>query len=68
MKTYKDMREEMGLTQAQVADALGISRPYYSFIECYKRNFSLNKAIDFFNLYAKKTGNEIDFLHEVKYC
>ena len=67
MLTYKDLRTEMGMTQQQIADYLGVTKSSYSMIENYKRGFALPKCADFVRLYSEKTGKEINFLFDVKH-
>lgn len=67
MLTYKDMRNEMGMTQQEVANVLGVTKSSYSYIENYKRGFSLSKYKDFAQLYEDRTGKEINFLFDVKH-
>lgn len=67
MLTYRDMRNEMGMTQQEVADFLGVTKSSYSYIENYKRGFSLTKCRDFVRLYEDRTGKEINFLFDVKH-
>lgn len=66
MKTYKDIRTEMEMTQKETADFLGMSKSSYCLIENYKRRFEVTKLISFLKLYKDKTGNDVDFFTELK--
>jgi len=67
MVSYKDMRTEMGMSQQEVADVLGINRSYFCYIENYKRNFNLLKAIEFAKLYQEKTGKQLNFISDIRH-
>lgn len=67
MLTYRDLRSQMGMTQQEVANYLGITKSSYSMIENYKRGFTLPKCVDFVRLYNEKTGNDVNFLFDVKH-
>lgn len=59
----KDARVLAGLSQAQVADKLGLQRPAISEIEAGKRKVSADELIIFANLYKVDTSW---ILHEEK--
>jgi len=44
-KTWRDIRESMNLTQADMARKLGMSRQLYQMKECGRRQFKLDEAI-----------------------
>lgn len=44
-KTWRDIRESMNLTQADMARKLGMSRQLYQMKESGKRQFKLDEAI-----------------------
>lgn len=67
-KTYKDLREQMGLKQYELATILGLTDSHYCLIEHYKRKLSISKAIEFDRLYKKKTGKDINFLADVRHA
>lgn len=66
-KNYKKMRNEMGLTQRELAKKLGMQHSLYCLVENYKRPLRLSKAIMFNSLYTKYTGKKVNFLTEVKH-
>ena len=56
MKKYnemlKDLREDNDLTQENIAQVLGISRPQYCLYESGKRQFKLEHIIQLCNYYG----------------
>lgn len=67
LKTYKDLRNEMSMTQDEVAKYLGISKSTISLIENYKRGLSLSNCVKYVALYNERTGKNIDFINDVKH-
>jgi DNA-binding XRE family transcriptional regulator len=43
-RRMRDLREGVGLSQAAVAEAAGLSRPFYLAVEAGRRNISLDKV------------------------
>ncbi|MDD2477269.1 MAG: helix-turn-helix domain-containing protein [Dysgonamonadaceae bacterium] len=58
MNKIKELRKGQGLTQADMADKLGISESQYCLLENGKRKMSLQMALDI-SLIFKKTPNDI---------
>lgn len=57
-KRLKDLREDHDLTQAQLSEYLGISRPQYSLYETGKRTI----PIDLLSKLAKRYHTSIDYI------
>lgn len=66
-KTYKKLRTEMKMTQRELSKKLGMNNSYYCLVENYKRPLKLDKAILFVKIYNAQTGNDINFLTDVKH-
>ncbi len=56
-----DTRRALGLTQAEVAERLGVSASYISAVEAGKRNLTLAQLANIAN--AMRLGIEVSFLH-----
>lgn len=68
MLTYKDMRNEMGMTQAQLGEHLNKTKSYVSLVENYKRKMSLVDFVPFYNLYVEKTGKSPNVITDIRHC
>jgi transcriptional regulator with XRE-family HTH domain len=66
MLRLRELREERGLTQAQVAEAIGVTESSISFYESGKKQPSLDKIIklaDYYNLSLDKiVGYEVKII------
>jgi transcriptional regulator with XRE-family HTH domain len=59
-REIKDTRRAHGLTQAEVAERLGVSASYISAVEAGKRNLTLGQLANIAN--AMRLGIEISFI------
>lgn len=63
-KNLKETREEYEKTHQEVADAVGVSKPYYWQIENGKRGLSYDLAVRIASVFGKKP-DEIFLLDEL---
>ncbi len=59
-RELKDTRQALGLTQAEVAERLGVSASYISAVEAGKRNLTLGQLANIAN--AMRLGIGISFI------
>jgi transcriptional regulator with XRE-family HTH domain len=59
-RELKDTRQTLGLTQAEVAERLGVSPSYISAVEAGRRNLTLGQLANIAN--AMRLGIEISFI------
>jgi transcriptional regulator with XRE-family HTH domain len=60
-RELKDTRQALGLTQAEVAERLGVSPSYISAVEAGKRNLTLGQLANIAG--AMRLGIDISFVH-----
>jgi transcriptional regulator with XRE-family HTH domain len=59
-RELRDTRKALGLTQAEVAERLGVSASYISAVEAGKRNLTLGQLANIAN--AMRLGLDISFI------
>ncbi len=59
-RKLKDTRQTLGLTQAEVAERLGVSASYISAVEAGRRNLTLGQLANIAN--AMRLGIDISFV------
>ncbi len=59
-RELKDTRQALGLTQAEVAERLGVSPSYISAVEAGRRNLTLGQLANIAN--AMRLGIEVSFI------
>lgn len=59
-RELKDTRQTLGLTQAEVAERLGVSASYISAVEAGRRNLTLGQLANIAN--AMRLGIDISFI------
>jgi transcriptional regulator with XRE-family HTH domain len=59
-REIKDTRQALGLTQAEVAERLGISPSYVSAVEAGRRNLTLGQLANIAN--AMRLGLDVSFV------
>jgi hypothetical protein len=59
-RTMRQTRRELGLTQAEVAERLGVSASYVSAVEAGRRNLTLGQLANIAN--AMRLGIDISFV------
>lgn len=59
-RELKDTRQTLGLTQAEVAERLGVSPSYISAVEAGRRNLTLGQLANIAN--AMRLGIDISFI------
>lgn len=59
-RELKDTRQALGLTQAKVAERLGVSASYVSAVEAGRRNLTLGQLANIAN--AMRLGIDISFI------
>jgi XRE family transcriptional regulator, fatty acid utilization regulator len=59
-REIKDTRQALGLTQAEVAERLGVSASYLSAVEAGKRNLTVAQLANIAN--AMRLGIEVSFV------
>ena len=59
-RELKDTRQALGLTQAEIAQRLGVSASYISAVEAGKRNLTLGQLANIAN--AMRLGIDISFI------
>jgi len=59
-RKLKDTRQALGLTQAEVAERLGVSPSYISAVEAGRRNLTLGQLANIAN--AMRLGIDISFI------
>jgi len=59
-REIKDTRQTLGLTQAEVAERLGVSPSYISAVEAGRRNLTLGQLVNIAN--AMRLGIDISFI------
>ena len=60
-RKLKDTRQALGLTQAEVAERLGVSPSYISAVEAGRRNLTLGQLANIAN--AMRLGINVSFIH-----
>ncbi len=59
-REFKDSRQALGLTQAEVAKRLGVSASYISAVEAGRRNLTLGQLANIAN--AMRLGIDVSFI------
>lgn len=60
-RELRHTRKEVGLTQAQVAERLGVSASYIAAVEAGRRNLTLGQLANIAN--AMRLGIDVSFIH-----
>ncbi|MBK5447457.1 helix-turn-helix transcriptional regulator [Bacillus sp. TH22] len=68
MKTLKQLREERGYTCKDVAEAVGITEPYYWYIENGKRRPYYDLVVKIANFFDVKLDNIKIFTLNLTFC
>lgn len=66
MKTWKDVRTDLGMSQRDFSDALGMTVAAWSRKENYKREVKIAEACRIIELYFGKTGQYLRIGTDIK--